>query len=87
MPFYHHKMDIFFNDLHRKNTCLLGKTPYPIISLWLILCCSLIHRDIPALPFSKLKKKLPKPLGDSYISNPCTIGEKLRNKRIEKELL
>lgn len=26
-------------------------------------------------------------MGDSYIANPCTLGEKLRNKRIEKGLL
>ena len=43
--------------------------------------------DIPALPFSKQEKTIRKPLGDKYISNPITIGQKLRNKRLELHLL
>ena len=46
-----------------------------------------IRMDIPALPFSKQEKTIRKPLGDKYISNPITIGQKLRNKRLELHLL
>ena len=42
---------------------------------------------IPALPFSQWDKTIPKPLGDKYINNPKTIGQKLRNKRLELHLL
>lgn len=46
-----------------------------------------IRRDIPALPFSKQEKTVRKPLGDKYVSNPITIGQKLRNKRLELGIL
>ncbi len=46
-----------------------------------------IRMDIPALPFSKQEKTIRKPLGDKYISNPITIGQKLRNRRLELNLL
>ncbi len=39
------------------------------------------------MPFSKLVKRIAKPLGISYIINPVTIGEKLRNRRLELRLL
>jgi transcriptional regulator with XRE-family HTH domain len=42
---------------------------------------------IPALPFSKMMKKVRKPLGGKYIENPTTIGEKVRNRRLELGLL
>ena len=38
------------------------------------------------MPFSKLEKTVGKPLGNLII-NPTTIGEKLKNKRIELNLL
>ena len=40
-----------------------------------------------ALPCSKLEKRVPKPLGEKYLNNPTTVGEKIRNKRLEKGLL
>lgn len=47
--------------------------------------CS-IRRGILALPFSQLDKKIKKPLDIRYITNPTTIGEHIRNKRIEERL-
>lgn len=38
---------------------------------------------IPALPFSRLKKIVRKPMGGKYISNPTTVGEMIRNRRLE----
>jgi DNA-binding XRE family transcriptional regulator len=52
-----------------------------------ILCSLRKHCSIPALPFSNLTKTLCKPLGNKLISNPATIGEKLKNRRIELGLL
>jgi len=45
------------------------------------------HLRIPALPFSKLMKTLGKPLGNKIIINPTTIGEKIKNKRLELRML
>jgi transcriptional regulator with XRE-family HTH domain len=39
-----------------------------------------------ALPCSRLVQKVPKPLGNKYIQNPVTLGEKLRNRRLELRL-
>lgn len=39
------------------------------------------------MPFSKLETSVPKPLGDKYICNPITIGDKIRNRRLELYLL
>jgi len=44
------------------------------------------HLGIPALPFSKLEKTVAKPLSNLII-NPTSIGEKLKNKRLELGLL
>ena len=44
------------------------------------------HKGIPALPFSALATTVRKPLGNSYIDNPTTIGELLRNRRLELHL-
>lgn len=44
------------------------------------------HCGIPALPFSKLEKTVGKPLSNLII-NPTTIGEKLKNRRLELGLL
>jgi DNA-binding XRE family transcriptional regulator len=41
------------------------------------------RKDIPALPFSYRTKKVRKPLGDKYIDDPKTIGDHIRNKRLE----
>jgi DNA-binding XRE family transcriptional regulator len=41
------------------------------------------HCGTPALPFSKLHKTVCKPLKKKLLINPTTIGEKLKNKRIE----
>ena len=51
-----------------------------------ILCSLRKHCSIPALPFSKLMKTVGKPLSKLVI-NPITIGEKLKNKRLELGLL
>jgi len=40
-----------------------------------------------ALPFSRLTKTTRKPLGVKYLDNPVTLGEKLRNRRLEHHLL
>src|SRR5665647_3168855 len=45
------------------------------------------HMGIPALPFSKLRITVGKPLGSKLLTNPTTIGEKLKNRRIELGLL
>lgn len=45
------------------------------------------HIGIPALPFYTLQKTLKKPLGSKYTDEPSTLGEKLRNKRLELGLL
>lgn len=45
------------------------------------------RRGIPALPFSKWQKTMRKPLGEKYVISPVTIGDKIRNHRLEKELL
>lgn len=39
------------------------------------------------LPFSRLRQTIRKPLGNRYIHNPKTLGQKLRNRRLEKGLL
>ena len=39
-----------------------------------------------ALPFSRLKRTIPKPLGSKYLAQPITLGEKLRNRRLELHL-
>lgn len=44
-------------------------------------------RRIPKLPFLKTTKKMRKPLGNKYVQNPATIGERLRNRRLELGLL
>lgn len=41
---------------------------------------------IPALPFSNMHKTVQKPLG-KLIENPQTIGEKLKNRRLELGIL
>lgn len=41
---------------------------------------------IPALPFSRREAKVRKPLGDKYVEHPKTIGDQLRNKRLELQL-
>lgn len=41
---------------------------------------------MPALPFSKLQKTVDKPLAN-LVTNPTTLGEKLKNRRIELGLL
>jgi len=38
---------------------------------------------IPALPFSKLMETVSKPLGNKHVKEPKTLGEKLRNRRLE----
>jgi transcriptional regulator with XRE-family HTH domain len=45
------------------------------------------RRGIDALPFSRLTRTVPKPLGVKYLDNPVTLGEKLRNRRLELHLL
>jgi DNA-binding XRE family transcriptional regulator len=45
------------------------------------------RKGIPALPFSTSVISVPKPLSSNYRQNPQTLGEKLRNKRIERKLL
>lgn len=42
---------------------------------------------IPALPFSRFNTSVPKPLGNKYISAPQTLGNKIRNRRLELGLL
>jgi transcriptional regulator with XRE-family HTH domain len=42
---------------------------------------------IPALPFSKMSLKVPKPLNKNLIENPYTLGEKIRNRRLELRFL
>jgi len=42
---------------------------------------------IPALPFSKLRITVGKPLGGKLLTNPTTLGEKLKNRRIELGML
>lgn len=49
--------------------------------------CRHIRTVIPALPFSKLDKNIDKPLGSKLLTNPVTIGEKLKNRRLELGLL
>ena len=39
------------------------------------------------MPFSKVLLIVRKPLGNKYIKHPRTLGEKIRNRRIELELL
>ena len=39
------------------------------------------------MPFSRQNTSAPKPLSDKYIQNPLTIGEKIRNRRLELSLL
>lgn len=46
-----------------------------------------IRKDIPALPFSRAEQKVHKPLGNKYIDNPTTVGEHIRNRRLELGLL
>ncbi|MES3017450.1 MAG: recombinase family protein [Bacteroidota bacterium] len=45
------------------------------------------HNFIPALPFSRLDMVVGKPLGIKYIANPTTLGQKIRNRRLEKGML
>jgi len=45
------------------------------------------HKGIDALPFSRLTRTIPKPLGPKYLESPVTLGEKLRNRRLELHLL
>lgn len=42
---------------------------------------------IPALPFSRRYESVRKPLGIKYMECPVTIGEKMRNRRLELGLL
>jgi len=42
---------------------------------------------IPALPFSRQEATIPKPLSAKFIQNPQTLGEKIRNRRLELSLL
>ncbi len=35
-----------------------------------------------ALPFSRIEKTVPKPIGKGYTENPQTIGNHIRNKRL-----
>jgi transcriptional regulator with XRE-family HTH domain len=42
--------------------------------------------DMVALPFGNLEKKVCKPLGKKYLQIPSTIGEKIRNRRLELRL-
>lgn len=39
-----------------------------------------------ALPCSQLEQKVPKPLGNKYIQNPVTLGDRIRNRRLELRL-
>lgn len=39
------------------------------------------------MPFSKFNNSVPKPLGNKYIKNPQSIGDKIRNRRLELRLL
>lgn len=39
------------------------------------------------MPFSRARKSAPKPLGPKYVPNPVTLGDKLRNRRLELGLL
>jgi DNA-binding XRE family transcriptional regulator len=39
------------------------------------------------LPFSRLRKKAAKPLSEKYVTNPKTLGHKIRNRRLELSLL
>jgi DNA-binding XRE family transcriptional regulator len=39
--------------------------------------------DMVALPFYNLDEKIAKPHGNQYVENPSTLGELIRNKRIE----
>jgi DNA-binding XRE family transcriptional regulator len=45
------------------------------------------HRDMDSLPFSGLHTKVRKPLGIKYIKTPVSVGEKIRNRRLELRLL
>lgn len=40
----------------------------------------------PLLPFSQLEVVLKKPVGKGYVKNPQTIGNHIRNKRLERKL-
>lgn len=44
------------------------------------------HKDIHALPFSLHERKVSKPKNIKYIENPKTIGDYIRNKRLERKL-
>jgi DNA-binding XRE family transcriptional regulator len=46
-----------------------------------------IHMDIPALPFSRFEISIKKPFGKDYPLEPKTLGDVIRRKRIEKNLL
>lgn len=39
------------------------------------------------MPFSQYRQTVPKPLGNKYLQNPVTIGDKIRNRRLELGLL
>lgn len=41
------------------------------------------HLFIPALPFSRLHRNIRKSFGNKYIQVPISLGEKIRNKRLE----
>jgi site-specific DNA recombinase len=45
------------------------------------------QNHIPALPFSRMTKIVAKPMGMKYVENPVTIGQKIRNRRLELRLL
>lgn len=42
--------------------------------------------DIPALPFYSMNTTVKKPLGDRYIASPQSLGDIIRNMRLEKHL-
>lgn len=46
-----------------------------------------IHKDIPALPFSRRLFHVRKPYNATLIETPVTIGDHLKNTRIKKRLL
>jgi len=45
--------------------------------------CLRNYIPIPALPFSRLQRNIRKPFGNKYIQMPNSLGEKIRNKRLE----
>jgi transcriptional regulator with XRE-family HTH domain len=61
--------------------------PHPVHTSTLFRDGYKSRRDIDALPFSRLKRTIPKPLGVKYLESPVTLGEKIRNRRLELHLL